>query len=226
MDWREQERERGITITAAATSFEWQQARGSPSSTPPATSTSPSRSSAACGCSTAWWWCSDAVSGVEPQSETVWHQADKFHVPRICFINKMDRVGADFSAAVAEIRQRLGANPVPLELPIGAEDAFVGAIDLVRMRALHFTGDPTNEVEEQDIPADLAEAAAEAREHLLEAVAEVDDAIAEKFLEGQDIPEAELKTAHPGRLHPRCRWCRSCAARRCATRACGRCSTR
>jgi elongation factor G len=194
MDWRDQERERGITITAAATSFEWQKHDIHLLDTPGHVdfTIEVERSLRVLDGAVVVF---DAVSGVEPQSETVWHQADKFHVPRLCFINKMDRIGADFDAAVAEIRTRLGANAVPIQLPLGAEDAFRGALDLVRMRLLTFTGDPTNEVIEGDIPAEHADVAQAAREVLLEAVAEVDDGIAERFLDGHEVPAADLSAA-------------------------------
>ena len=194
MDWRDQERERGITITAAATSFEWQKHDIHLIDTPGHVdfTIEVERSLRVLDGAVVVF---DAVSGVEPQSETVWHQADKFHVPRISFINKMDRVGANFDGAVDEIRTRLGGNPVTLQLPVGAEDAFKGAIDLVRMRLYTFTGDPNNEVVEEDIPAALADEAQAAREELLEKVADVDDAIATRFLEGQEIPTAELVAA-------------------------------
>jgi elongation factor G len=194
MDWRDQERERGITITAAATSFEWQKHEIHLIDTPGHVdfTIEVERSLRVLDGAVVVF---DAVSGVEPQSETVWHQADKFKVPRLSFINKMDRVGADFAAALAEIRTRLGANAVAIQLPVGAEDTFRAAIDLVRMRLLTFTGDPTNEVVEGDIPADQAEVAQAARELLLESVAEVDDAIAERFLEGQEVAAADLAAA-------------------------------
>jgi elongation factor G len=191
MDWRDQERERGITITAAATSFEWQKHDIHLLDTPGHVdfTIEVERSLRVLDAAVVVF---DAVSGVEPQSETVWHQADKFKVPRLAFINKMDRVGADFGAALGEIRTRLGANAVAIQLPVGAEDSFRAAIDLVRMRQLTFTGDPNNEVEEEEIPAEHAETAQAARESLLEAVAEVDDAIAERFLEGQEVATADL----------------------------------
>jgi elongation factor G len=194
MDWRDQERERGITITAAATSFEWLKHEIHLLDTPGHVdfTIEVERSLRVLDGAVVVF---DAVSGVEPQSETVWHQADKFRVPRICFINKMDRIGANFDGAVEEIRTRLVANAVTVQLPIGAEDTFKGAIDLVRMRELQFTGDPTNEVVEVDISAAHAEVAQAAHELLLERVAEVDDAIAEKFLEGQAVPEADLVAA-------------------------------
>ncbi len=194
MDWRDQERERGITITAAATSFEWQKHDIHLIDTPGHVdfTIEVERSLRVLDGAVVVF---DAVSGVEPQSETVWHQADKFRVPRLAFINKMDRVGADFNAAVAEIRTRLGANAVPIQRPVGAEDGFRAAIDLVRMRYLAFTGDPTNEVIEGDIPPELADEAAVAREELLEKVAELDDGVAERFLDGQPVPDADLVAA-------------------------------
>src|SRR5262249_12789779 len=126
-----------------------------------------------------------AVSGVEPQSETVWRQANKYHVPRIAFINKMDRVGADFEAAVAQMKEKLGAHPVPIQLPWGRENDFKGVIDLVRMKAVFWHSEDLGATfEDSEIPADMADAAAEAREKLIEAVAEHDDAAMEKYLGG------------------------------------------
>src|SRR5262249_19596731 len=136
-----------------------------------------------------------AVGGVEPQSETVWHQADKFHVPRLAFINKMDRIGAEFETVLEEVRTRLGAKAAPVQIPIGAEDAFAGAIDLLAMKALYFSGNAEEPPRVDDIPSHMAEAAAAARESLLEMVADVDDVIAEKFLDGQPIETAELQAA-------------------------------
>jgi elongation factor G len=135
------------------------------------------------------------VAGVQPQSETVWHQADKFKVPRLAFINKLDRVGASFASVVADIRERLGANAVPIQLPIGSEDAFAGAIDLVRMKAIMFTGDVTDTPELADIPDELAAAAADARDGLIQALADLDDAIAVKYLDGQELTAGELDAA-------------------------------
>ena len=117
----------------------------------------------------------DSVAGVEPQSETVWRQADKYHVPRIAYINKMDRIGADFERGVQTMIDRLGAHPVPIQLPIGAEADFAGVIDLVTMRAIYYLDDLGTEQVERDIPAELADAAAAAREHLLEEVSHFDD---------------------------------------------------
>jgi elongation factor G len=135
------------------------------------------------------------VAGVQPQSETVWHQADKFKVPRLAFINKLDRIGASFPAVVADIRERLGADAVAIQLPIGSEDAFSGAIDLVRMKAIMFTGDVTDTPEIVDIPGELAGVAADARDSMIQALADLDDAIAVKYLDAQDITAAELDAA-------------------------------
>ena len=194
MDWMPQERERGITITAAATSFTWDNHDIHLIDTPGHVdfTIEVERSLRVLDGAVVVF---DGVSGVEPQSETVWRQADKFHVPRICFINKMDRAGADFAAAVTEIRERLGAKPVPIQLPIGAEDRFTGLIDLVRMRALYFSGDEEEGAREDDIPAAMADEVTAAREKLIEAAADVDDAIASSFLEGTPIEEAVLKAA-------------------------------
>jgi elongation factor G len=194
MDWMPQERERGITITAAATSFTWDNHDIHLIDTPGHVdfTIEVERSLRVLDGAVVVF---DGVSGVEPQSETVWRQADKFHVPRICFINKMDRAGADFGAAVTEIRERLGAKPIPIQLPIGAEDRFTGLIDLVRMRALYFSGDEEEGAREDDIPAAMADEVAAARDKLVEAAADVDDAIASSFLEGTPIEEAVLKAA-------------------------------
>jgi elongation factor G len=194
MDWMEQERERGITITAAATSFDWNKHEIHLIDTPGHVDfTIEVERSLRVLDGAVIVFC--AVGGVEPQSETVWHQADKFGVPRLAFINKMDRVGADFAAVLAEVRERLGANPVPIQLPIGAEDRFEGVIDLVRMKAFKFTGEITEAPAVIDIPADLEAEVAAAREALLEAVSDVDDTIAERFLEGAEIPEADIIAA-------------------------------
>jgi elongation factor G len=194
MDWMPQERERGITITAATTMFNWKNHELHLIDTPGHVdfTIEVERSLRVLDGAVVVF---SAVDGVEPQSETVWHQADKFRVPRLAFVNKMDRVGADFDAVVAQIVKRLGARPAPVQLPMGAEDKHAGVIDLVRMRALFFSGEETEPPHEDEIPDAFAEAAAHARERLLEAVADVDDAIAEKFLEGGAIEEAELKAA-------------------------------
>ncbi len=191
MDWMAQERERGITITAAATTFEWAKHEIHLIDTPGHVdfTIEVERSLRVLdGCVVVFC----AVGGVQPQSETVWHQADKFKVPRLAFINKLDRVGADFAAVVAEVRERLGANAVPIQLPIGTEDAFEGVIDLVRMRALYFSGELNDTPRVEDIPAELAEAAATARDAMINSLADLDDALAEKYLEGGELSVAEL----------------------------------
>ncbi|MES1165893.1 MAG: elongation factor G [Verrucomicrobiota bacterium] len=194
MDWMPQERERGITITAAATSFSWRGHDIHLIDTPGHVdfTIEVERSLRVLDGAVVVF---DGVSGVEPQSETVWRQADKFRVPRVAFINKMDRAGADFAGAIEEIRTRLGARPVPVQLPIGAEDKFEGVIDLVRMKAITFSGDEGDAPDEGEVPASLETEAAAAREKLIEAAADFDDAIANAFLEGNPIEEPVLKAA-------------------------------
>ena len=146
----------------------------------------------------------DAVAGVQPQSETVWRQADKYNVPRIAFINKMDRPGADFDHAVDTIRTRLGAIPVPIQMPIGAEDQFKGCIDLLEMKALYWKDEKMgSDYTVEEIPADLKDAAVAAREKMIESVADLDDVIAEKYLEGQEITNDEIRAGlrKIGRAH-------------------------
>jgi elongation factor G len=194
MDWMEQERERGITITAAATTFEWKKHEIHLIDTPGHVDfTIEVERSLRVLDGAVVVFC--GVAGVQPQSETVWHQADKFKVPRLAFVNKLDRIGASFPAVVADIRERLGANAVPIQLPIGAEDAFTGCIDLVRQKALMFTGDVTEAPEVTDIPAELAAAAAEARDQMIQSLADLDDAIAIPYLEGQELTPAVLDAA-------------------------------
>jgi elongation factor G len=194
MDWMDQEKERGITITAAATTLPWSKHELHLIDTPGHVDfTIEVERSLRVLDGAVVVFCS--VGGVEPQSETVWHQADKFHVPRLAFVNKMDRVGADFSKVVGEVRERLGANAVPIQIPIGAEDAFEGVIDLVRRKAVVFSGEVGDEGAEGPIPDRLQEAAAAARERMIEAVADFDDGIAEKFLSEQDPEEKELVAA-------------------------------
>jgi len=194
MDWMEQERERGITITAAATTFEWKKHEIHLIDTPGHVDfTIEVERSLRVLDGAVVVFC--GVAGVQPQSETVWHQADKFKVPRLAFINKLDRVGASFPSVVADIRERLGANAVPIQLPIGSEDAFSGAIDLVRMKAIMFTGDVTDTPDVEDIPAELAAVAADARDAMIQSLADLDDAIAVKYLEAQDITVAEIDAA-------------------------------
>ncbi|CAN5915506.1 elongation factor G [soil metagenome] len=191
MDWMEQERERGITITAAATTFEWKKHEIHLIDTPGHVDfTIEVERSLRVLDGAVVVFC--GVAGVQPQSETVWHQADKFKVPRIAFINKLDRIGASFTGVVADLRERLGANAVPVQMPIGNEDAFSGAIDLVRMKAIMFTGDVTDTPEVVEIPPELAAPAADARDQMIQAIADLDDAIALKYLEGAELTAAEL----------------------------------
>jgi len=192
MDWMVQEQERGITITAAATTCEWKGHRINIIDTPGHVdfTMEVERSLRVLDGAVAVF-CS--VGGVEPQSETVWRQADKYGVPRIAFINKMDRVGADFFRGLSMIKERLGANPVALQLPIGSEDKFQGVIDLVTKKARVYTDDLGTTSEVAEIPEDLAELAAEYREKIIEAVAEADEELMMKYLEGQELTEEEIK---------------------------------
>ncbi len=194
MDWMEQEQERGITITSAATTAEWKGHRINIIDTPGHVdfTVEVERSLRVLDGAIALF---DSVAGVEPQSETVWRQADKYHVPRIAYINKMDRIGADFERGVQTMIDRLGAHPVPIQLPIGAEGDFLGVIDLVSMKAVIYKDELGKEQEETEIPAELAEAAAAAREHLLEEVSHYDDELLELILEEGEIPEERLKQA-------------------------------
>jgi elongation factor G len=194
MDHMAQERERGITITAAATTFEWKKHEIHLIDTPGHVDfTIEVERSLRVLDGAVVVFC--GVAGVQPQSETVWHQADKFHVPRLAFVNKLDRVGASFPSVVADIRERLGANAVPVQLPVGAEDAFEGVIDLIKMQQITFSGDVTDAPEVGDIDASLADEAAIARDAMIQAIADVDDGVAEKYLEGQALTEAELVAA-------------------------------
>jgi len=194
MDWMEQERERGITITAAATTFEWKKHEIHLIDTPGHVDfTIEVERSLRVLDGAVVVFC--GVAGVQPQSETVWHQADKFKVPRLAFVNKLDRVGASFPAVVADVRERLGANAVPIQLPIGSEDAFEGAVDLVRQKYMVFSGDVTDTPEVTDIPPEHVAAAADARDQMIQSLADLDDTIAIKYLEGQDISIAELDAA-------------------------------
>jgi elongation factor G len=194
MDWMEQEQERGITITSAATTCEWHDHRINIIDTPGHVdfTVEVERSLRVLDGAIALF---DSVAGVEPQSETVWRQADKYHVPRIAYINKMDRIGADFERGVQTMIERLGAHPVPIQLPIGVEGDFAGIIDLVKMRAVYYLDDLGTEQEEREIPAELVAAAVTAREHLLEEVSHFDDELLELILEESEIPEALLKSA-------------------------------
>src|SRR5688572_17108091 len=194
MDWMEQERERGITITSAATTCAWNDHQINIIDTPGHVdfTVEVERSLRVLDGGVVVF---DGVAGVEPQSETVWRQADKYHVPRICFVNKMDRTGADFQRCVDMIRDRLGAVPVPLQMPIGSEDKFEGVIDLLEMKAIYFEGERGTEVVIRDIPANLLDQATAARETMVERVAENDDQLMVSFLEGHEIDLIELKKA-------------------------------
>jgi elongation factor G len=192
MDWMEQEQERGITITSAATACEWRDCVINIIDTPGHVdfTAEVERSLRVLDGAVAVF---DAVAGVQPQSETVWRQADKYGVPRICFINKMDRVGADFHHSVDTIVDRLKCRPVAIQIPVGAEDQFKGIVDLVTMKARIWRDETLGaEYDEVEIPADLLEKAKAYREQLIEAVSESDDHLFEKFVEGTAISEAEL----------------------------------
>lgn len=195
MDWMVQEQERGITITSAATTCFWKDHRINIIDTPGHVdfTIEVERSLRVLDGAVAVF---DAVAGVEPQSETVWRQANKYGVPRIAFMNKMDRVGADFFKSVKTMIDRLGANPVPIQIPIGAEDKFRGPIDLVRGKAIYFDDETLGaKYVEDDIPQELLPMAREYREKMLEALADIDENIMEKFLGGEEITVEEIKKA-------------------------------
>jgi elongation factor G len=194
MDWMEQEQERGITITSAATACEWQDHRINIIDTPGHVdfTVEVERSLRVLDGAIALF---DSVAGVEPQSETVWRQADKYRVPRIAYINKMDRTGADFGAAVDTMRDRLGAHPLPIQLPIGAEGDFTGVVDLVTNKALVWSDELGTAWEEQDIPAAMADEAHDERTHLIEACADYDDELMEAYLAEEDISPERIKKA-------------------------------
>ena len=193
MDWMAQERERGITITAAATTTKWNDHQINIVDTPGHVdfTVEVERSLRVLDGGVVVF---DAVAGVQSQSETVWRQADRYHIPRICFVNKMDRVGADFWAAIDSIRERLNARPLAVQMPIGVEDKHEGAIDLVEMVAFSFP-EGALEVVVGEIPADLKEEADKRREDLIEAIAEVDDQMLISFVEQHEVTAAELKKA-------------------------------
>ncbi len=200
MDWMEQEQERGITITSAATACEWKDHRINIIDTPGHVdfTVEVERSLRVLDGAIAVF---DSVAGVEPQSETVWRQADKYRVPRIAFINKMDRVGADFDKGVKTMIERLGAHPLPIQLPIGAEDNFQGIVDLIENKALVWKDELGVEYEYIDIPAELEEAAHDARTHLIEACADYDDELMEAYLDDQEIPHERIaKSLHRATL--------------------------
>jgi elongation factor G len=195
MDWMEQEQERGITITSAATTCSWRDIRINIIDTPGHVdfTAEVERSLRVLDGAVAVF---DAVHGVQPQSEKVWRQADKYGVPRICFINKIDKMGADFEHAVDTIRKRLNAKPIAIQIPIGQEDKFRGVVDLLSMKAIVWTNEDLGaEYETEEIPAELRKKAEAFRAQLVETVAENDDDMLHKFLEGEEISEAELKAS-------------------------------
>jgi elongation factor G len=192
MDWMPQEQERGITITAAATTCYWGDHRINIIDTPGHVdfTVEVERSLRVLDGAVVVF---DGVAGVEPQSETVWRQADRYGVPRFCFINKLDRTGADFWAGIASIKERLGANAVPVQIPIGAEDKFRGVVDLINMRAITYGSDLGDQIVEGDIPAELQAEADKHRQVLIEAVAEMDDELTHKYLEGEELTVDEIR---------------------------------
>ncbi|MGE5657010.1 MAG: elongation factor G [Actinomycetota bacterium] len=193
-DWMAQERERGITITAAAISTSWKNHQINIIDTPGHVDfTIEVERSMRVLDGVIAVFCS--VGGVQPQSETVWRQADRYKVPRIAFINKMDRTGANFYKVYGQIRDRMRANAVPIQIPIGSEAEFRGIVDLVKMKALLYTNDTGTDIEETDIPADVQELAQEYRTKLVESVAETNDALMEKYFEGEELTEAEIREA-------------------------------
>ncbi len=194
MDWMPQEQERGITITSAATTAQWKNHKVNIIDTPGHVdfTIEVERSLRVLDGAVAVF---DAVNGVEPQSETVWRQANKYQVPRICFINKMDRVGADFNNSVETIRTKLEANPLPLQIPIGSEDQFKGFCDLITEKAFIWSSSNEHIFEEQEIPASMKDDFALAREHAFEKICELDDALTDKYLNGEKISADELKKA-------------------------------
>ncbi len=194
MDWMEQEQERGITITAAATTCFWNDHRINLIDTPGHVdfTAEVERSLRVLDGAVVVF---DGVAGVEPQSETVWRQADKYHVPRFCFVNKLDRTGADFWRVVDMIKDRLGVNAVPLQVPIGAEDKFRGVVDLINMKAITYGNDLGDQIEIGEIPSDVQATADEWRDKMIESLADLDDDIAHKYLEGEEISADEIRVA-------------------------------
>ena len=194
MDWMVQERERGITITAAATTCDWANHRINIIDTPGHVdfTVEVERSLRVLDGGVVVF---DAVHGVEPQSETVWRQADRYRVPRICFVNKLDRVGADYWRTIDMIEERLDARPLPIQIPIGVEADFVGMVDLVEERAWYFSSDAGDEPVEKEVPPELAEETARYRDRLIERTAEVDDQLMISYVEGHEVTPTELKKA-------------------------------
>jgi elongation factor G len=200
MDWMEQEQERGITITSAATAAEWKGHRINILDTPGHVdfTVEVERNLRVLDGAIALF---DSVAGVEPQSETVWRQADKYHVPRVAYVNKMDRTGADFFKAVDTMRDRLGANPLPIQIPIGQEADFVGVVDLIENKALVWKDELGTEFEYEDIPEDLADQAEQYRTQLIEACADYDDELMEAYLNEEEIPHDRIaKSLHRATL--------------------------
>lgn len=194
MDWMEQEQERGITITSAATTAQWKDHRINIIDTPGHVdfTVEVERSLRVLDGSVAVFC---AKGGVEPQSETVWRQADKYNIPRIAYINKMDIMGADFFKVIEMMKDRLKTNAIPIQIPIGKEDTFIGIIDLVKMKAEIYKDDMGKEIEETDIPQDLQELAQQQREKMVEVASEQDEELMMKYLEGEEITEEEIKSA-------------------------------
>ena len=194
MDWMEQEQERGITITSAATTCHWKGVRINIIDTPGHVDfTVEVERSLRVLDGSVTVLC--AKGGVEPQTETVWRQADKYHVPRIVYVNKMDMMGADFFNVLKMMDERLKCTAVPLQLPIGAEDTFRGVVDLIRMKAYVFYDELGRDMREEEIPEELAELAAQYRDHMLEQISDQDEEIMMLYLEGEDIPETKIRTA-------------------------------
>ena len=193
-DWMEQERERGITITAASITCYWRDHQINIIDTPGHIdfTAEVQRSLRVLDGGVVIF---DAVAGVEPQSETVWRQANRYNVPRICFVNKMDRIGADFWRTIEMIEERLAANPVAIQIPIGAESSFRGVVDLLRMKAIVYADDLGTRMETVEIPPDLEDVAARYRDILVEKIAETDETLTVKYLEGEEISEEELRSA-------------------------------
>ncbi len=225
MDWMEQEQERGITITSAATTCYWKDNQVNIIDTPGHVdfTVEVERSLRVLDGAVAVF---DGKEGVEPQSETVWRQADKYDVPRICFVNKMDKLGADFYFTVSTIVNRLKARPLVIQLPIGSESAFTGVVDLVEQRALVWHGETKlgEAYSIEEIPADMVDKVAQYRGELIEAVAETDEALLEKYLSGEELTVAEIK-AGIRKLTVSSEAYLSCAARPSRTRASSPCST-
>src|SRR5579859_170509 len=194
MDWMPQEQERGITITSAATTCFWQDHRINIIDTPGHVdfTAEVERSLRVLDGGVVVF---DAVAGVEPQSETVWRQANKYDVPRICFVNKMDRMGADFWRTMSMIRERLGAVPVPIQIPIGSESNFKGFIDLIEQEAVVFTDDLGTKSDHTEVPTSMEAEFAQYRDQLIERVAETDEGLTLKYLEGEEISKEEIITA-------------------------------